>query len=96
MKEEPAQSKEPKFLAKAGWVKKAQGRLLASYKERYVHVEKTEIVVYEDEVRYHFCHLDATLQLLICVVQLQCYCISESVCVVIVVGLFNLTNILKR
>ncbi|XP_049899351.1 muscle M-line assembly protein unc-89 isoform X2 [Epinephelus moara] len=48
-KEDPAQSKEPKFLGKAGWVKKAPGRLLASYKDRYIHVEKTEIVVYENE-----------------------------------------------
>lgn len=52
MKEEPAQCKEPKFLGKAGWVKKAPGRLLASYKDRYIHVEKTEIVVYENEVHY--------------------------------------------
>ncbi|XP_034416343.1 pleckstrin homology domain-containing family O member 2 isoform X1 [Cyclopterus lumpus] len=50
-KEDPAQSKEPKFLGKAGWVKKAPGRLLASYKDRFVHVEKTEIVVYENENR---------------------------------------------
>ncbi|XP_010764279.1 pleckstrin homology domain-containing family O member 2, partial [Notothenia coriiceps] len=48
-KEEPARRKEPKFLGKEGWVKKAPGRLLASYKERYVHVEKTEIVVYDNE-----------------------------------------------
>ncbi|XP_034723677.1 pleckstrin homology domain-containing family O member 2 [Etheostoma cragini] len=48
-KGDPAQSKEPKFLGKAGWVKKASGRLLASYKDRYVQVEKTEIVVYENE-----------------------------------------------
>lgn len=48
-KEDPAQCKEPKFLAKAGWVKKAHGRVLASYKDRYIHVEKTEIVVYENE-----------------------------------------------
>ncbi|KAK2853416.1 hypothetical protein Q5P01_006077 [Channa striata] len=51
VKDDPAQSKEPKFLAKAGWVKKAPGRLLASYKDRYIHVEKTEIVVYENEDR---------------------------------------------
>ncbi|XP_076604025.1 uncharacterized protein plekho2 [Chaetodon auriga] len=48
-KEDPAQCKEPKFLGKAGWVKKAPGRLLASYKDRYIHVEKTEAVVYENE-----------------------------------------------
>ncbi|CAN9506832.1 unnamed protein product [Ophioblennius macclurei] len=48
-KEQPAQQKQPKFLGKAGWVKKGYGRLLASYKDRYVHVEKTEVVVYENE-----------------------------------------------
>ncbi|XP_037304168.2 pleckstrin homology domain-containing family O member 2 [Pungitius pungitius] len=48
-KEEPARKKEPKFVGKAGWVKKAPGRLLASYKDRYVHVERTEIAVYENE-----------------------------------------------
>lgn len=48
-KEDPAQCKEPKFLAKAGWVKKAHGRVLASYKDRYIHVEKTEVVLYENE-----------------------------------------------
>lgn len=50
-KEEPAQPNKPKFLSKAGWVKKSHGRLLASYKDRYVQVEKTEMVVYENEVR---------------------------------------------
>ncbi|XP_034536112.1 pleckstrin homology domain-containing family O member 2 [Notolabrus celidotus] len=49
VKEDPAQYQETKFLGKAGWVKKAQGRLLASYKDRFIHVEKTEIVVYENE-----------------------------------------------
>ncbi|KAF7655157.1 hypothetical protein LDENG_00060020 [Lucifuga dentata] len=49
VKEEPAQPKEPKFLGKAGWVKKASSRLLASYKDRFIHVEKTEIAVYENE-----------------------------------------------
>lgn len=49
MKEDPAQQKEPTFLGKAGWLKKAPGRLLASYKERYIQVVKTEIVVYENE-----------------------------------------------
>lgn len=48
-KEEPAQKKELKFLGKAGWLKKAPGRLLASYKDRYIHVEKTEVAVYENE-----------------------------------------------
>ncbi|XP_026149133.1 pleckstrin homology domain-containing family O member 2 [Mastacembelus armatus] len=49
--EEPAQCKEPKFLGKAGWVKKAPAKLLASYKDRFIHVEKTEIVMYENEDR---------------------------------------------
>uniref|UniRef100_A0A3Q1EMH5 Pleckstrin homology domain-containing family O member 2-like n=1 Tax=Acanthochromis polyacanthus TaxID=80966 RepID=A0A3Q1EMH5_9TELE len=49
VKEDSAQKKEPKFLGKAGWLKKAPGRLLASYKDRYIHVEKTEVVVYETE-----------------------------------------------
>ncbi|XP_035769472.1 pleckstrin homology domain-containing family O member 2 [Neolamprologus brichardi] len=48
-KEDPALKKEPKFLSKAGWLKKGYGRLLASYKDRYIQVEKTEIVVYENE-----------------------------------------------
>ncbi|KAK5608362.1 hypothetical protein CRENBAI_026883 [Crenichthys baileyi] len=48
-KEDPAQQNKPKFLSKVGWVKKAHGRLLTSYKDRYVHVEKTEIAVYENE-----------------------------------------------
>lgn len=48
-KEDPAQQNKPKFLGKAGWVKKAHGRLLTSYKDRYIHVEKTEVAVYEDE-----------------------------------------------
>ncbi|XP_017159676.1 pleckstrin homology domain-containing family O member 2 isoform X2 [Poecilia reticulata] len=48
-KEDPAQQNKPKFLSKAGWVKKAHGRLLTSYKDRYLHVEKTEVVVYENE-----------------------------------------------
>lgn len=55
-KEDPAQHKEPKFLSKAGWLKKAPGRLLATYKDRYIHVEKTEIVVYENEVYEAFVH----------------------------------------
>ncbi|XP_008300294.1 pleckstrin homology domain-containing family O member 2 isoform X2 [Stegastes partitus] len=49
VKKDPAQNKEPKFLGKAGWLKKAPGRLLASYKDRYIHVEKTELVVYDNE-----------------------------------------------
>ena len=52
VKGDPAQPKEARFLSKAGWVKKASGRVLAMYKDRYVHVEKFEVVVYENEVGY--------------------------------------------
>ena len=52
VKGDPAQPKDARFLSKAGWVKKASGRVLAVYKDRYVHVEKTEVVVYENEVGY--------------------------------------------
>ena len=52
VKGDPAQPKDARFLSKAGWVKKASGRFLAVYKDRYVHVEKTELVVYENEVGY--------------------------------------------
>ncbi|KAF6733563.1 Pleckstrin homology domain-containing family O member 2 [Oryzias melastigma] len=48
-KKDPAQHKEKPPLGKAGWVKKAHGRLLTSYKERYIVLEKTEIGVYENE-----------------------------------------------
>ncbi|KAI1904117.1 hypothetical protein AGOR_G00002390 [Albula goreensis] len=39
----------PSFSGKAGWVKKSSGKLLGSYKERYVQVEKTEMVVYDNK-----------------------------------------------
>nr|XP_046240941.1 pleckstrin homology domain-containing family O member 2 isoform X2 [Scatophagus argus] len=48
-KDDPTQCKLPKVLGKAGWIKKAPRKLLASYKDRYIHVEKSEIVVYEKE-----------------------------------------------
>lgn len=41
--------KEPAHWYKAGWLKKDTGRLLPNYKDCYVHVEKTELVVYENE-----------------------------------------------
>lgn len=50
--EDPTRSKETMSTWKAGWVKKASGRFLASYKDRYIQVERTELVVYENEVRY--------------------------------------------
>ncbi|XP_053717628.1 pleckstrin homology domain-containing family O member 2 [Synchiropus splendidus] len=49
VKAELVQGQELKLQGKAGWIKKAVGRLLPSYKERYVHLEKTEIAVYENE-----------------------------------------------
>lgn len=49
VKEDSAQSKEPKFPGKAGWIKRAPSRLLASYKDFYIQVERTEIVVYKSE-----------------------------------------------
>ncbi|KAM6980588.1 uncharacterized protein plekho2 [Aplochiton taeniatus] len=49
VKEEPARTKEPTFLGKAGWVKKSTSRFLGGYKDRYIQVEKTEVVVYENE-----------------------------------------------
>ncbi|XP_061526578.1 uncharacterized protein plekho2 [Phycodurus eques] len=48
-REEQSQCNNPKFLGKAGWVKKAPCRLLASYKDSYIHVDKTAILVYENE-----------------------------------------------
>ncbi|XP_061612163.1 pleckstrin homology domain-containing family O member 2 [Phyllopteryx taeniolatus] len=39
----------PKSLGKAGWVKKASCRLLASYKDCYIHVDDTAILLYENE-----------------------------------------------
>ncbi|KAJ8343934.1 hypothetical protein SKAU_G00312630 [Synaphobranchus kaupii] len=39
----------PAFTAKAGWVKKSSGKLLGSYKERYIKVEKTDMVVFKKQ-----------------------------------------------
>ncbi|KAM9832190.1 uncharacterized protein plekho2 [Neosynchiropus ocellatus] len=49
VKADLVQGQELKLQGKAGWIKKAVGRLLPSYKERYIHVEKTEVAVYENE-----------------------------------------------
>ncbi|XP_029701573.1 pleckstrin homology domain-containing family O member 2-like [Takifugu rubripes] len=48
-KEDAADCKKPRFLDKAGWVKKDTGRLLPSYKDRYIHLERTEVVIFENE-----------------------------------------------
>lgn len=49
MKEEPAVKTRAGFQGKSGWMKKAHGRVLSSYKDRYISVDKTEMVVYENE-----------------------------------------------
>ncbi|CAL9701252.1 unnamed protein product [Knipowitschia caucasica] len=38
-----------RFQGKCGWMKKAHGRVLFSYKDRYVSVDRTEILLYENE-----------------------------------------------
>uniref|UniRef100_A0A8C6UEW1 Pleckstrin homology domain containing, family O member 2 n=1 Tax=Neogobius melanostomus TaxID=47308 RepID=A0A8C6UEW1_9GOBI len=48
-KEDPAVRTKTGFQGKCGWMKKAYGRVLSSYKDRYVSVDKTEILVYENE-----------------------------------------------
>ncbi|XP_061103069.1 pleckstrin homology domain-containing family O member 2 [Conger conger] len=49
VKEDTAKPKEAKFIGKEGWLKKSSGRFLVSYKDRYIQLEKTEVVVYENE-----------------------------------------------
>ncbi|XP_051571235.1 pleckstrin homology domain-containing family O member 2 [Myxocyprinus asiaticus] len=49
VKEEPAKPKEVKSTEKAGWLKKSSGRFLSGYKDRYIQLERTEIVIYENE-----------------------------------------------
>lgn len=53
VKDGKAQPAETTSVSKAGWLKKCYGRFLGSYKERYISVERTEIVVYENEVNIH-------------------------------------------
>lgn len=48
-KEDPAVKTRAVFQGKSGWMKKAHGRVLSSYKDRYVSVDKTEVLVYENE-----------------------------------------------
>lgn len=48
-KEDPAVRTRAGFQGKSGWMKKAHGRVLSSYKDRYVTVDKTELLVYENE-----------------------------------------------
>ncbi|XP_052006884.1 pleckstrin homology domain-containing family O member 2 [Xyrauchen texanus] len=49
MNEEPAKPKEVKSTGKAGWLKKSSGKFLSSYKDRYIQLERTVIVIYENE-----------------------------------------------
>ncbi|KAG7468124.1 hypothetical protein MATL_G00139520 [Megalops atlanticus] len=49
VKGDTAKPKEAKCAGKAGWVKKSSGKFLGSYKDRFIQLEKTEIVVYDNE-----------------------------------------------
>lgn len=46
-------SKKPKSVPTAekyGWIKKSSGGLLGLWKDRYIQLRKTQLVVFEDEV----------------------------------------------
>ncbi|XP_065150312.1 uncharacterized protein plekho2 [Paramisgurnus dabryanus] len=49
VKEETAKPKEVKCAGKAGWLKKSSGKILSSYKDRYIQLERTVIDIYENE-----------------------------------------------
>lgn len=49
VKEDPAKPKEVKVTGKAGWLKKSSGKILGSYKDRYVHLDRTEVAMYDSE-----------------------------------------------
>ncbi|XP_051992456.1 pleckstrin homology domain-containing family O member 2-like [Xyrauchen texanus] len=49
VKEEPVKPKEVKSTGKAGWLKKSSGKFLSGYKDRFIELERTEIVIYENE-----------------------------------------------
>nr|XP_055039158.1 pleckstrin homology domain-containing family O member 2 [Misgurnus anguillicaudatus] len=49
VKEETAKPKEVKCAGKAGWLKKSSGKILSSYKDRYVQLDRTVIDIYENE-----------------------------------------------
>lgn len=52
MKEEtPEKPKGTPTADKAGWIKKSSGGFLGLWKERYILLCKTQLLVYEDEVR---------------------------------------------
>ncbi|KAL2089008.1 hypothetical protein ACEWY4_015907 [Coilia grayii] len=48
-KEDTAKPKEGTLTGKAGWLKKSSGKIFGTYKDRYIQLEHTEVVVYENE-----------------------------------------------
>ncbi|MBN3318766.1 PKHO2 protein, partial [Atractosteus spatula] len=48
-KEQKEQPKAVKVPEKAGWIKKSSGKILGTYKDRYIQLERTEILVYDNE-----------------------------------------------
>ncbi|MGH0128213.1 UNVERIFIED_CONTAM: hypothetical protein FKN15_044925 [Acipenser sinensis] len=49
VKEDKTQQKAAKFDGKAGWIKKSYGKFLGTYKDRYIQLEKTQLLVYEND-----------------------------------------------
>ncbi|KAK1798539.1 hypothetical protein P4O66_006837 [Electrophorus voltai] len=49
IKEDPAKPKEVKLVGQAGWLKKSSGKFLGGYKDRYFQLDRTKIVVYDNE-----------------------------------------------
>ncbi|XP_041082804.1 pleckstrin homology domain-containing family O member 2-like [Polyodon spathula] len=49
VKEDKTQQKAAKFDGKAGWIKKSYGKFLDTYKDRYIQLEKTQLLVYEND-----------------------------------------------
>lgn len=52
VKEDKTQQKAVKFDGKAGWIKKSYGKFLGTYKDRYIQLEKTQLLVYENDVTF--------------------------------------------
>ncbi|XP_041075207.1 pleckstrin homology domain-containing family O member 2-like [Polyodon spathula] len=49
VKEDKTQQKAAKFDGKAGWIKKSYGKFLVTYKDRYIQLENTQLLVYEND-----------------------------------------------
>ncbi|XP_061451436.1 pleckstrin homology domain-containing family O member 2 [Rhineura floridana] len=47
--ETPEKPKRPPTVEKMGWIKKSSGGILSLWKERYIQLCKTQLLVYEDE-----------------------------------------------